>query len=430
MDFNIAKTNKKRVVIVGGGFGGLKLANKLKRSNFQIVLIDKNNFHQFPPLLYQVASSGLEPGSILFPFRKIFQKQKNVYFRMAEVKAVITERNLIETSIGQLTYDYLVIASGTVTNFFGNKTLEEKALPMKTIQEALELRNTLLSNFEKATICTDPEERQALMNVVIVGGGATGVEISGVLAEMKKFVMPKDYPDLKQSEMNIYLIEGSPKLLGVMSAEASASAEKFLKEMGVSIILDKLVTDYQDGKVILNDNSTITTKTLVWVSGVTATHFEHIDKELLNRGGRITVNKFNQVQGMTNVFAIGDVCFQTEAAYPNGHPQVAQVAIQQGNLLAGNLKRQEAGETLKAFQYINLGTLATVGRNKAVADLKELKLQGFIAWMVWMLVHLRSILGIRNKLMVLIQWVWSYFTYDQSIRLILYISKKKKDGGL
>lgn len=430
MDFNIAKTNKKRVVIVGGGFGGLKLANKLKRSNFQIVLIDKNNFHQFPPLLYQVASSGLEPGSILFPFRKIFQKQKNVYFRMAEVKAVIAERNLIETSIGQLTYDYLVIASGTVTNFFGNKTLEEKALPMKTIQEALELRNTLLSNFEKATICTDPEERQALMNVVIVGGGATGVEISGVLAEMKKFVMPKDYPDLKQSEMNIYLIEGSPKLLGVMSAEASASAEKFLKEMGVSIILNKLVTDYQDGKVILNDNSTITTKTLVWVSGVTATHFEHIDKELLNRGGRITVNKFNQVQGMTNVFAIGDVCFQTEAAYPNGHPQVAQVAIQQGNLLAGNLKRQEAGETLKAFQYINLGTLATVGRNKAVADLKELKLQGFIAWMVWMLVHLRSILGIRNKLMVLIQWVWSYFTYDQSIRLILYISKKKKDGGL
>lgn len=430
MDFNIAKTNKKRVVIVGGGFGGLKLANKLKGSNFQIVLIDKNNFHQFPPLLYQVASSGLEPGSILFPFRKIFQKQKNVYFRMAEVKAVIAERNLIETSIGQLTYDYLVIASGTVTNFFGNKTLEEKALPMKTIQEALELRNTLLSNFEKATICTDPEERQALMNVVIVGGGATGVEISGVLAEMKKFVMPKDYPDLKQSEMNIYLIEGSPKLLGVMSAEASASAEKFLKEMGVSIILNKLVTDYQDGKVILNDNSTITTKTLVWVSGVTATHFEHIDKELLNRGGRITVNKFNQVQGMTNVFAIGDVCFQTEAAYPNGHPQVAQVAIQQGNLLAGNLKRQEAGETLKAFQYINLGTLATVGRNKAVADLKELKLQGFIAWMVWMLVHLRSILGIRNKLMVLIQWVWSYFTYDQSIRLILYISKKKKDGGL
>lgn len=240
MGFNIAKTNKKRVVIIGGGFGGLKLANKLRGSNFQVVLIDKNNFHQFPPLLYQVASSGLEPGSIIFPFRKIFQKQKDFYFRMAEVKAVIAERNLIETSIGELTYDYLVIASGTITNFFGNKTIEEKALPMKTIQEALELRNTLLSNFEKATICTDPEERQALMNVVIVGGGATGVEVSGVLAEMKKFVMPKDYPDLKPSDMNIYLIEGSPKLLGVMSPEASANAEKFLKEMGVNIILNKL----------------------------------------------------------------------------------------------------------------------------------------------------------------------------------------------
>ena len=226
MGFNIAKTNKKRVVIIGGGFGGLKLANKLKGSNFQVVLIDKNNFHQFPPLLYQVASSGLEPGSIIFPFRKIFQKQKDFYFRMAEVKAIIAERNLIETSIGELTYDYLVIASGTITNFFGNKTIEEKALPRKTIQEALELRNTLLSNFEKATICTNPEERQALMNVVIVGGGATGVEISGVLAEMKRFVMPKDYPDLKQSDMHIYLVEGSPRLLGVMSPEASANAER------------------------------------------------------------------------------------------------------------------------------------------------------------------------------------------------------------
>lgn len=227
--------------------------------------------------------------------------------------------------------------------------------------------------------------------------------------------------------MNIYLIEGSPKLLGVMSPEASANAEKFLKEMGVNIILNKRVIDYQDGKVILDDNSTITTKTLVWVSGVTATHFDHIDKELLNRGGRITVNEFNQMQGKTNVFAIGDVCFQTEEEYPNGHPQVAQVAIQQGNLLAENLKQLEAGKKLKPFHYVNLGTLATVGRNKAVADLKKLKLQGFIAWMVWMLVHLRSILGIKNKLMVLIEWVWSYFTYDQSIRLIIYIPKRKKD---
>lgn len=425
MGFNIAQTNKKRVVIIGGGFGGLKLADRLKGSNFQVILIDKNNFHQFPPLLYQVASSGLEPASILFPFRKIFQKQKDFHFRMAEVKAIIAERNLIDTSIGELTYDYLVIASGTVTNFFGNKSIEEQALPMKTIQEAINLRNTLLTNFEKATIAIDPEEKQALMNVVVVGGGATGVEVSGVLAEMKKFILPKDYPDLKKGEMNIFLVEGSPKLLGAMSEEASEHAEKFLKEMGVTILLNKRVTDYREGKVILDDESTIPAKTLVWVSGVTATHFEHIDKELLNHGGRITVNQFNQVKGMKNVFAIGDVCLQMETDYPKGHPQVAQVAIQQGKLLAENLKRLESGKAMKAFHYKNLGTLATVGRNKAVADLKRLKLQGFIAWLVWMLVHLRSILGVKNKLMVLIDWIWSYFTYDQSIRLILLASVDK-----
>lgn len=429
MGFNIPKTDKKRLVIIGGGFGGLKLADKLKKDHYQIVLIDKNNFHQFPPLFYQVASSGLEPGSILFPFRKNFQKQKDFHFRMAEVKAVIAERNMIDTSIGELTYDYLVIASGTVTNFFGNQTIEEKALPMKSVQEALKLRNTLLSNFEKATICPDPTERQALMNVVVVGGGATGVEVSGALSEMKRFIMPKDYPDLKQSEMHIFLVEGSPKLLGSMSAEASEHAEKFLKEMGVNIILNKRVTDYEEGKVILDDNSTIAAKTLVWVSGVTATHFEHIDKELLGHGGRIYVNEFNQVKGTTNVFAIGDVCLMTEEAFPKGHPQVAQVAIQQGKLLAKNLKRHDAGKPMEPFHYCDLGTLATVGRNKAVADLKKLKLHGFLAWMVWMGVHLRSILGVKNKVVVLIEWIWNYITYDQSLRLIITIPKKKKEDA-
>lgn len=429
MGFNIAKTDKKRVVIIGGGFGGIKLADKLRRSNYQVVLVDKNNFHQFPPLFYQVASSGLEPGSILFPFRKNFQKYKDFHYRMAEVNGIIAERNLIDTSIGELTYDYLVIASGTVTNFFGNKTIEEKSLPMKSVQEALKLRNTLLSNFEKATVCPDPAERQALMNVVVVGGGATGVEVSGALAEMKKFIMPKDYPDLKQSEMNIFLVEGSPKLLGSMSPEASEHAEKFLREMGVNIILDKRVTDYEEGKVILDDNSTITAKTLVWVSGVTATRFEHIDKEQLGRGGRITVNEFNQMKGTTNVFAIGDVCFMTEKDFPNGHPQVAQVAIQQGRLLAKNLKRLDKGEPMKPFHYHDLGTLATVGRNKAVADLKKLKLHGFLAWVVWMGVHLRSILGVKNKVVVLIEWIWNYFSYDQSLRLIITIPKKKKEDA-
>lgn len=426
MGFNIADTYKKRVVIVGGGFGGLILANKLKGSGFQIVLIDKNNYHQFPPLLYQVASSGLESSSISFPFRKIFQKRKDFYFRLAEVKAVIAEKNLIQTSIGDLQYDYLILASGTVTNFFGNETIRKQALPMKTIEEALILRNTLLSNFEKATICTDPHEKQALMNVAIVGGGATGVEVSGVLAEMKRFVLPKDYPDLNKSDMHIYLIEGSPRLLGVMSAEASQNAERFLKGMGVTVMLNKKVEDYQEDKVILDDGSFVVAKTLVWVSGVTATHFDQIDKELLNRGGRITVNEYNQVKGLSNVFAIGDVCFQTEEEYPNGHPQVAQVAIQQGALLANNLKHLESSKPMKAFHYRNLGTLATVGRNKAVADLNKVKLHGFIAWLVWMTVHLRSILGVKNKLIVLIEWIWSYFTYDQSIRLILFIPPKKE----
>ena len=390
MGFNIADTGKKRVVIIGGGFGGLKLANRLKGSNFQIVLIDKNNYHQFPPLLYQVASSGLESSSISFPFRKIFQKRKNFFFRLAEVRAIVREKNLVQTSIGELKYDYLIIASGTVTNFFGNEVIEKQALPMKTIEEALILRNTLLSNFEKATICTNPKEKQALMNIVIVGGGATGVEISGVLAEMKHFVLPKDYPDLK-------------------------------------VILQKKVIDYKEGKVILDDGNSIETKTDVWVSGVTATRFEQIENKELGRGGRILVNEYNQLPGFQNVFAIGDVCLQTETNYPNGHPQVAQVAIQQGILLADNLKRLEKGETLKPFHYKNLGTLATVGRNKAVADLHKIKLHGFFAWLVWMGVHLRSILGVKNKIMVLIEWVWSYFTYDQSIRLILFIPKKKQN---
>lgn len=427
MGFNIADTDKKRVVIIGGGFGGLKLANRLKGSHFQVVLIDKNNYHQFPPLLYQVASSGLESSSISFPFRKIFQKRDDFYFRLAEVEAVIREKNLIRTTIGELRYDYLVIASGTVTNFFGNEVIQQKALPMKTIEEALILRNTLLTHFEKATVCTDPVEKQALMNIVIVGGGATGVEVSGVLAEMKHFVLPKDYPDLKQSEMNIYLVEGSPKLLSAMSEEASENARRFLEKMGVTVMLQKKVVDYKDDKAILDDGSFITTKTVVWVSGVTATRFEQISNDELGRGGRILVDEYNRLAGSPNVFAIGDVCLQTEKDYPNGHPQVAQVAIQQGKLLAANLKRIENGQPLKTFHYKDLGTLATVGRNKAVADLHKVKLHGFIAWLVWMGVHLRSILGVKNKIMVLIEWIWSYFTYDQSIRLILFIPKKQRE---
>lgn len=429
MSFNIPDTDKKRVVIVGGGFGGLKLADKLDKKRFQVVLIDKNNYHQFPPLLYQIASSGLDYSSISFPFRKLFRGRPNFYFRLAEVQAVVAEKNQIETTIGLLEYDYLVLAAGTVTNFFGNETIQREAWPMKTVEEAMALRDILLTNFEKAAISTDLYEKQALLNIVVVGGGATGVEISGALSEMKRFILPKDYPDLGKFRVNIYLVEGSSKVLSAMSPSSSSNADRFLREMGVKVMLDKKVVNYKEGKVILDSGETIDSHTLVWVSGVTAVRLGRIDESHIGHGGRILVNSFNQMEGFPNLFAIGDICLMEEEKYPKGHPQVAQVAIQQGKLLAKNLARIENGQSLEAFRYKDLGTLATVGRNRAVADLKTMKLHGFPAWAVWMLVHLRSILGVKNKLVVLIDWIWNYFTYDRSMRFILYIPRRKKQPG-
>lgn len=429
MSFNIAKTKAKRVVIVGGGFGGLKLANALRNSGMQVVLVDKNNYHQFPPLIYQVASSGLEPSSISFPFRKIFRKRKNFYFRMAEARSIFPEKKILQTSIGKVEYDYLVFAAGTTTNFFGNKHLEDEAMPMKTLSEAMGLRNALLSNLERSITCATEQERNELQNIVIVGGGATGVEIAGVLSEMKKYVLPADYPDMDSSQLNIFLIEAGGRLLSGMSPKSSEAAEQFLRNMGVNVCLHKKVIDYRDHKVILEDGMEIPTRTFIWVSGVKASPIDNLPSECIGRGGRLKVDAYNRVEGMEDVFAIGDQCIMTaDKDYPNGHPQLAQVAIQQGKLLAENLKRLEKKKkkALKPFHYRNLGSMATVGRNRAVAEFKKVKTQGWIAWILWLVVHLRSILGVRNRISVMLNWMYNYFTYDQSLRIIVYARKAKE----
>lgn len=426
MSINIPQNKRKRVVIVGGGFGGLKIANKLRKSDFQVVLIDRNNYHQFPPLIYQVASSGLEPSAIVFPFRKLFQKRKNFFFRLAEVRAVYPEQQMIQTSIGKVSYDYLILAAGATTNFFGNATIESEALPMKTVTEAMGLRNTLLSNLERALTCATGRERDELLNIVIVGGGATGVEIAGAISEMKRFVLPRDYPDLPAELMHIHLIEAGNRLLASMSSESSEAAATALRDMGVEIHFECKVTDYRDHCVQFEGSDAIPSRTFIWVSGIRAVTIGNLPQSLLGRGGRIRVDAFNRVEGMEYVFAVGDQCIQQgDPAYPDGHPQLAQVAIQQGEHLAANLRRIASGVQPKPFRYHNPGVMATVGRNRAVAEIGRLKFHGWSAWMIWLVIHLRSILGVKNKIIVLVEWVWNYLTYDQSLRLIINASVPK-----
>ena len=430
MSINIQRNQEKRVVIVGGGLGGLRLAEDLYGSGMQVVLIDKNNFHQFPPLIYQIASAGIDPSSISFPFRQIFRKRKDFYFRMAEARMVDTEKKILQTSIGKIDYDYLVLAAGATTNFFGNKNIEEWAIPMKTVPEAMGLRNALLSNLERALTCATEEERQELLNVVIVGGGATGVEIAGALAEMRRYVIPYDYPDMDSSLMHIYLIEAGDRLLAGLSQESSQKAYEFLKSMGVDIQFGKMVTDYRDHKVVMKDGTEIPTRTFLWVSGIRANAMPGIDESHLGRGFRFKVDEYNRIPGLNDVFAIGDQCLQTsDAAYPNGHPQVAQVAIQQAKNLAKNLKLINQGadsSELTAFHYKNLGSMATIGRNKAVVEIGKFRSQGFFAWVLWLVVHLRSILGVKNKMMVLLNWLWKYVSYNDSIRMITYATKPRE----
>ena len=347
---------------------------------------------------------------------------------MAQVRSIFPEHKIIQTSIGKVSYDYLVLAAGATTNFFGNKHVEEEAMPMKNVSEAMGLRNALLDNFERALTCATDTERQELLNVVIVGGGATGVEIAGALSEMKNFVLPKDYPDLPTSRMNIYLIEAGPRLLAAMSEESSAKVEQYLRTMGVNVLLNKMVTDFRDHCVYLKDGSSIATRTFIWVSGVAAQPIGNLDEKHLGRGRRIVVDEFNRVPGLDGVFSIGDQCIMPEGDphWQGGHPQLAQVAIQQGNLLAKNLRRLAEGKEMKPFRYRNLGTMATVGRNRAVAEFSKMKFGGFMAWLLWLVVHLRSILGVRNKIIVLFNWLWNYLSYSQSLRMIIYAKKAKE----
>jgi NADH:quinone reductase (non-electrogenic) len=427
MAINIPDTDQKRIVIVGAGFAGLNLANKLSNSGYQIVLIDKNNYHQFQPLFYQVAMAGLEPSSIAFPLRKLFQYKKNVTIRITEVEKVDAEQKILFTQLGEIKYDYLVIAFGVDTNFYGNKNLEEKTIPMKTVGEALYLRNAILTDYEKAITTPDYEERQGLIDIVIVGGGPTGVEVAGALAEMKKFILPKDYTELNCDEIDIYLIQSGDQLLKGMSKEAGDGAKQFLEELGVQVILDKRVEDYDGSTVHISDGSKIRANKVIWAAGIKGNSILGLPKEVITYGNRIKVNQFNEIEGVKGVYAIGDIAYMEEKLYPQGHPQVAQVAIQQSKNLANNFRNIKKGKPLYPFSYKDKGSMATIGRNRAVVDLPRYQFKGFFAWVIWLIVHLFSLIGVKNKLFVFINWVWNYFTYDQSLRLI--IRPKMKEGN-
>jgi NADH dehydrogenase len=413
----------KRIVIVGAGFGGLKLGQELANTEYQVVLIDKYNYHQFQPLFYQVATAGLEPSAISFPLRKIFHKAKNVHIRVTEIEKVDPAKKVIHTGLGELNYDYLILAVGAGTNFFGLKNLIANSITMKSVSEALGLRNKILQNLENALNTTNAEERVGLMNIVVVGGGPTGVEVSGTLAEMKRDILPKDYPELDFSEMNIYLLEASPNVLNVMAPISSKKSKEYLEKLGVKVSTGTRVKDY-DGKYVYLSDSTIRTDTLIWAAGVSAIKVDGIDQDVLGRGGRIKVDRFNKVEGQEFIYAIGDLAIMTEEKFPDGHPQLAQAAIQQANNVAKNFKNLLKNKPLKQFKYSDLGSMATVGKNLAVVELPFIKFQGFLAWLTWMFVHLMSIVGVKNRLFIFINWLWNYVTSDQSLRLIIKPKEK------
>ena len=413
-----SREGKKRVIIVGGGFGGLKLAGQLNPENFQIILLDRNNFHQFQPLLYQVAITGIEESSVAYPFRKNFQN-RHIIFRMCELTKVVPEENIIETSIGSLDYDYLVLACGCDTNFFGNDSLKETTLTLKSVSEAVYLKNHILQSFEDAVISNDPEEQKKLLTFVVVGGGATGVELAGAMADMKNFVLPKDYPELDFSKMQIQLIDASPRLLASMSENASRHAAETLTKRGVIIHQDVSVSSYENDMIIATDGTKLYSKNVLWVAGIKGNTIPGLKTENYGRGNRIIVDEYCKVKGYGNIFAIGDNALMQTSDYPNGHPQVAQGAIQMASLLGKNIGKLITGEQWEKFIYKDKGSLATIGRNAAVADLGKLKFSGRIAWWLWLWVHIFTILGVKNKILIMLDWAWNYITYDVSLRILV-----------
>jgi NADH:ubiquinone reductase (H+-translocating) len=413
----------KKIVIVGGGFAGVNLAMKIaKNRKYQITLIDKNNYNFFPPLIYQVATGFLETSSISYPFRKLFRSHPSLQFRLGELIKIDSLQHICYLNNGSVYYDYLVFACGAETNYFGNDRIKNNAIPMKTVNDALHMRNMLLQNLEQACLVKDITVRKKLLTIVVAGGGPTGVEVAGMLAELRKYILTKDYPELRNESGQIYLVNGAPRLLEQMSEQSHRDAYNALSKLGVEIKLNNLVKDFYNDQVVLANDETIETKNLIWAAGIIAKTFQGIPTSSIGKGKRMIADQYNKVHGMDDVYAIGDICIQNnDPAYPNGHPQLAQTAIQQGINLANNFVRMRKGAKLVPFIYIDKGNMAIIGRNSAVCDLFKSKLHigGFVALMMWLFVHLISLINYRNKLRTFFNWTAAYFSKDQSLRMII-----------
>lgn len=427
---NIPETGAPRIVVIGGGFAGISFIKKLRREKVQIVLFDRHNYHTFQPLLYQVSTAGLEPDSIAYPLRKIFRKKYDFHFRLAEVEFINAEKNTIETSIGNLQYDYLVIATGTRTNFFGNDSIAKNSMPMKTVPQALNIRSLILQNIEKADITKDPVERQALLNFVIAGAGPTGVELAGALAEFRKGILEHDYPELEEEEMHVHLIEGLDRVLPPMSETVSKKAQKFLEQLEVQIHLNTRISDYDGETVTTEDGKRFKTATFIWAAGVTGAPIKGLKGEaLVEKASRYEVDRFNLVKGFDNIYALGDIALMKTDDFPKGHPQVAQPAIQQGKTLGKNFRKMLKNQKMEPFNYFDKGTMATVGRNKAVVDIGNMHFGGAFAWFLWMFVHLWFLVGFRNRVITFFNWLYSYINYDKAARLIIRPYNKSAPGN-